>query len=62
MKTAGGDLLAQFFARLYVGPYLEATGDAVGGRRSRLKLPPRDRFARVGGYMHDVARVHMQRK
>ena len=61
MKAAGNDPPAQFFARLYVGLYLEATGDAEGGRR-QVEIAAEDRFARVGGYMHDVARVHLQTK
>jgi len=50
---------AQFYARLYVGLYLDATGDAAGGRQ-HIAVAAEDRFARVGGYMHDVARVHMK--
>lgn len=61
MKAAGNDPTAQFFARLYVGLYLEAIGDREGGR-TQIEIAAEDRFARVGGYMHDVARVHMQRK
>jgi lipoprotein NlpI len=61
MKAAGSDASAQFFARLYTGLYLEATGDAAGGR-AQIEVAAEDRFARAGGYMHDVARVHMMRK
>jgi len=43
------------------GLYLEATGDREGGR-TQIEIAAEDRYARVGGYMHDVARVHMQRK
>src|SRR5687768_4044829 len=32
MKSAGSDPSAQFFARLYIGLYLEATGDRDAGR------------------------------
>ena len=59
MKAAGSDLSAQFFARLYVGLYLEATGNRDAGR-AQIEIAAEDRFARVGGYMHDVARVHMK--
>jgi len=59
MKAAGSDLSAQFFARLYVGLYLEATGNRGGGR-AQIEIAAEDRFARVGGYMHDVARVHLK--
>ncbi len=61
MKAAGTDPSAQFFARLYIGLYLEATGDREAGR-TQIEIAAEDRFASVGGYMHDVARVHMQRK
>jgi len=59
MKAAGSDLAAQFFARLYVGLYLEATGNREPGR-AQIEIAAEDRFARVGGYMHDVARVHVK--
>ncbi len=58
LVAAGADLSAQFFGQLYVGLYLEATGDRVKGRES-LAIAAQERFAKVGGYMHDVARVHM---
>lgn len=58
LAAAGADLSAQFFGRLYVGLYLEATGDRVKGRES-LAIAAQEQFAQVGGYMHDVARVHM---
>lgn len=61
MKAAGSDPSAQFFARLYIGLYLEATGNREAGR-TQIEIAAEDRFARVGGYMHDVARVHLQRK
>ena len=56
--AAGAEPSAQFFAHLYIGLYLEATGDA---RRSRERMTEAaaERFAAAGGYMHDVARVHV---
>lgn len=59
LKAAGTDPAAQFFARLYIGLYLEATGNRDGGR-AQIEIAAEDRYARVGGYMHDVARVHMK--
>jgi lipoprotein NlpI len=59
LKAAGADATAQFFARLYIGLYLEATGNRDAGR-VQIEIAAEDRFARVGGYMHDVARVHMK--
>jgi len=58
LSAAGSDASAQFFARLYVGLYLEATGDATRARE-HIALAAEPRFAAVGGYMHDVAKVHM---
>jgi lipoprotein NlpI len=60
LKAAGSDPSAQFFARLYIGLYLEATGNREAGR-VQIEIAAEDRYARVGGYMHDVARVHMSR-
>lgn len=60
MKAAGENPSAQFFARLYVGLYLEAIGDRTG--RAQIEIAAEDRYARVGGYMHDVARVHIALK
>jgi lipoprotein NlpI len=60
MKAAGNDPSAQFFARLYIGLYLEATGNRDAGR-AQIEIAAEDRYARVGGYMHDVARVHLRR-
>ena len=61
MRAAGTDASAQFFARLYVGLYLEAIGQKDAGR-AQVEIAAEDRFARVGGYMHDVARVHMMKR
>ena len=56
MAAAGTDPSAQFFANLYVGLYLEATGDREGARK-RITAAADPTFAEVGGYMHVVARV-----
>ena len=57
MTAAGADPTAQFYAHLYLGLYLEAHG--VDDRaREHIRAAADDRFARVGGYMHLVARVH----
>ena len=61
MRAAGNDPSAQFFARLYIGLYLEAIGQRDAGR-AQIEVAAEDRFARVGGYMHDVAKVHLMRK
>ena len=59
LKAAGTDPAAQFFARLYIGLYLEATGNRDAGR-AQIEIAAEDRYARVGGYMNDVARVHLR--
>ena len=59
LKAAGSDPSAQFFARLYIGLYLEATRNREAGR-AQIEIAAEDRYARVGGYMHDVARVHVK--
>lgn len=59
MKAAGDDPGALFFARLYIGLYLEATGQRDAGR-AQIEIAAEDRYARLGGYMHDVARVHLR--
>jgi lipoprotein NlpI len=58
MAAAGADPSAQFFANLYVGLYLEATGDGEAARK-RITAAADPRFAEVGGYMHSVARTHL---
>lgn len=61
MRAAGNDSSAQFFARLYVGLYLEVTGNRDAGR-AQIEIAAEDRFAPVGGYMHDVAKVHLMKR
>jgi lipoprotein NlpI len=60
LKAAGSDPSAQFFARLYIGLYLEATGQRDAGG-AQIEIAAEERYARAGGYMHDVARVHLMR-
>lgn len=59
LAAAGSDPSAQFFGRLYVGLYLEATGEPAKGR-THIEMAADQRYAQVGGYMHDVARVHLK--
>jgi lipoprotein NlpI len=59
IASAGGSVSAQFYAQLYVGLYF----DAVGRREEALKhmtVAASDRYARSGGYMHDMARIHLR--
>jgi lipoprotein NlpI len=61
VAAAGNQASAQFFAQLYLGLYYEAQGDA---RRARehMTAAAADRFAAAGGYMHTVARIHLQQR
>jgi lipoprotein NlpI len=59
LATAGRNPSAQFYAHLYVGLYREARGDRTGARE-QIALAADPRFAQYGGYMHDVARVHLK--
>jgi lipoprotein NlpI len=58
ISAAAGDPEAQFYAHLYVGLYFDALG--MGARAlEHIKLAAADQFAPVSGYMHMVARVHL---
>jgi lipoprotein NlpI len=59
LAAAGTRPDGQFFAHLYVGLYSEATGNNRVALE-HIKAAADDRFADVGGYMHDVARVHLR--
>jgi lipoprotein NlpI len=58
LAAAGNSTEAQFYAHLYLGLYFEALGREEGSREHITKAAS-DRF-KVGGYMHDVARVHLK--
>jgi lipoprotein NlpI len=58
LAAAGEAVEAQFYAHLYLGLYFEALGDAARARK-HIAESAADRYA-VGGYMHDVARVHLR--
>jgi len=59
LAAARTDVEAQFYAHLYLGLYFDALGDE---RRAleHIRLAADDRYARSGGYMHVVARVHLE--
>jgi lipoprotein NlpI len=59
LTTADGDIGGQFYAHLYVGLFFEALGKADESLQ-HVKAAADPRFARVGGYMHIVARVHRE--
>jgi lipoprotein NlpI len=59
IASAGDDLRGQFYAQLYVGLYYEALGDRPRARE-HLTAAAAERFEGAGGYMHGVAKVHLQ--
>jgi lipoprotein NlpI len=59
LEAGGTRPSPQFYARLYVGLYLEALGDA-GRSLQHMTIAAEDRYANAGGYMHMVARVHVR--
>ncbi|MBI2149621.1 MAG: hypothetical protein HYU27_03320 [Acidobacteria bacterium] len=58
LASAGTQLSAQFYARLYLGLYFEALGNQRLARE-HIMAAAADRFAPAGGYMHMVAKVHL---
>jgi lipoprotein NlpI len=57
LKAAGTQPGGLFYAHLYIGLYLEAIGRKDLALK-HIKEAASDQYARVGGYMHMVARVH----
>jgi len=58
LAVAGAQPGPQFYARLYLGLYFEALGDRTRALE-HITAAADPRYARVGGYMHSVARVHL---
>lgn len=58
LKAAGTDASGIFYAHLYIGLYYEAVGKAAEAL-NHMRLAAQPRYAEYGGYMHDVARVHL---
>jgi lipoprotein NlpI len=58
LTAAGATASGQFYARLYLGLYFEAMGNAPQARE-HLTAAAADRFAPAGGYMHTVAKIHV---
>lgn len=54
-----GRVSGLFYAHLYVGLHHEALGEDASAR-THLAAAAGERFARAGGYMHMVARVHVR--
>ena len=58
LAATQGELSAEFFANLYLGLHAEALGNSQAAI-NYLQTAADDKYARVGGYMHMVARVHL---
>lgn len=58
LKAAGSDATALFYAYLYVGLYQEALGHEEESLKN-IRLAAQPEYADDGGYMHDVALVHL---
>ena len=58
MSAAGDRPSGQFYAHLYLGLYFEAHGQEADALE-HIQTAAADRYSRVGGYMHMVARVHL---
>jgi lipoprotein NlpI len=57
LASAGSSSESQFYAHLYAGLYYEAAGKSSLARE-HIEKAAADRYA-IGGYMHMVARVHL---
>ena len=58
LAAAGNRASAQFYAHLYVGLYYEALGRDADAY-DQIAAAAAEQYAAVGGYMHMVARVHL---
>lgn len=58
MAAANGRPGAEFFAHLYLGLYAEALGNQEEAVE-HIRASAAEQYARVGGFMHTVAQVHL---
>ncbi len=61
VKAAGSDASALFYAYLYTGLYNEALGKHDKALK-QIRLAAQAKYAQHGGYMHDVALVHLAQR
>jgi hypothetical protein len=59
IAAAGATAESQFYAHLYVGLYAEALGNKRLASE-HITAAAAERFAAAGGYMHRVAKVHLE--
>jgi lipoprotein NlpI len=58
LAAARNGIGSEFFAHLYVGLYFDALGKTADAL-THIRAAADSRYASAGGYMHDVARVHL---
>jgi lipoprotein NlpI len=58
LKAAGSDPGGLFYAYLYIGLFQEASGKQDEALR-QIRLAAQSKYRQQGGYMHDVAVVHL---
>lgn len=58
LTAAGRQPEAQFYAHLYLGLYFDVIGN-TSRALEHIRTAAEDRFSQAGGYMHVVARVHL---
>jgi lipoprotein NlpI len=59
LAAAGGQPESEFYAHLYLGLYFEAFSNS-GRALEHITAAAADRYAAAGGYMHTVARIHLE--
>jgi lipoprotein NlpI len=59
LAAGAGQIESEFYAHLYLGLYFEALGSS-GRALEHITAAAADRYAATGGYMHTVARVHLE--
>src|SRR5262245_44475597 len=59
LASAGATTESQFYAHLYIGLYAEALGNKRLASE-HITAAAAERFAAAGGYMHRVAKVHLE--
>jgi lipoprotein NlpI len=59
LTAAARDPASEFYAHLYLGLYFEALGNKPRAL-THITVAAADRYARIAGYMHGVARVHLR--
>jgi lipoprotein NlpI len=59
LAAASRQLESEFYAHLYLGLYFEAIGNS-SRTLEHITAAAADRYVTAGGYMHEVARIHLE--